>query len=142
MINSEINLSSASIQTDFSKDSFDSTFNKLNNIIVDKLIAVIIKKHDEGYTFNQIQQLINQKILKLNQFTNNLINWLKDNKDISQYSWFLGLFYYYNIGVKGDNAKAFELFSKPADENYSIAQVYLVKCYSILMDMEQDKIEI
>ena len=39
------------------------------------------------------------------------------------------LFYYYNIGVKESNNKAFELFLKAAENNYSIAQVYLAKCY-------------
>src|SRR5256885_4869394 len=44
-------------------------------------------------------------------------------------SWFLGLFYYYNIGVEESSIKAFELFSKAAENNYPIAQVYLAKCY-------------
>ncbi|CAG8654191.1 9818_t:CDS:2, partial [Rhizophagus irregularis] len=65
------------IQTQ-SRNSFDSTFkNNINHMIVDELIAVIIKKHDAGHTFDQIQELINQKILQLNQITNNLTkaNW-------------------------------------------------------------------
>ena len=42
------NLSNTLIKTDLSNDSFDSTLstlNKINNIIIDKLIAVIIKNH-------------------------------------------------------------------------------------------------
>ena len=114
-----------------SRNSFDSTFkNNINHIIVDELITAIIKKHDVGYTFNQIQELINQKILQLNQFTNNLVNWLKENQEKSKYIWFFGLFYYYDTGIEENNSiKAFEIFSKAAIDNYSIAQVYLAKCY-------------
>ena len=73
------NHSSISIQT------FESTFNYINNIIVDKLITVIIKKHDKGVTFDQIKQLINQQILQFNQDTDKLINWLVNNRYASQY---------------------------------------------------------
>ncbi|PKY51029.1 kinase-like protein [Rhizophagus irregularis] len=68
--------------------------------------------------------------LILNQNVNTLIYWLSKNQDKSPYIWFLGLFYYYNIGIEEENSiKAFELFSKAANNNYSIAQVYLAKCY-------------
>src|SRR3984957_3255161 len=68
IMNTKNNSSSASIQT---KDSFNSTF---NDVIVDKFITIIIKKHDRGYTFDQIQLfIINQKILSSNQITNDLI---------------------------------------------------------------------
>ncbi len=60
-----MNYENHSIQS-FSRDSFESTFNHINNIIVDKLITVIIKKHDKGITFDQIKQLINQQILQFN----------------------------------------------------------------------------
>ncbi|CAI2178004.1 1909_t:CDS:2, partial [Funneliformis geosporum] len=46
-----------------------------------------------------------------------------------QYIWFLGLFYYYNIGVNENSVKAYELFLKAAEEGYAISQVYLAKCY-------------
>jgi hypothetical protein len=75
-----------------------------------------------------VQQLIDKKILQLNQNLNNFIDWLSKNQDKSQsYIWFLGLFYYYNIGTEENNS--IELFSKAANNNYSIAQVYLAKCY-------------
>ncbi|PKC66373.1 kinase-like protein [Rhizophagus irregularis] len=129
-----------SIQTK-SRNSFDSSFNNnINNMFVDKLISVIIKKHDSGYTFDQIQELINQKILQLNQITNNLVKWLKENQDKSKYIWFSGLFYYYDIGIEENKSiKAFELFSKAADDNYSTAQVYLAKCYNDGYGIEENK---
>ncbi|PKY55961.1 kinase-like protein [Rhizophagus irregularis] len=126
----KINQSSISIHTDLSKDSFESTFNNINNLIIDKLITVINKKHDKGYTFDQIQQLIDQKTLQFNQITNNPINWLTKNQDKSAYIWLHGLFYYYGIGIEENDDKAFELFLKAAENNYSIAQVYLAKCYN------------
>ncbi|PKY22867.1 kinase-like protein [Rhizophagus irregularis] len=70
-------------------------------INVDSLIAFLIEKHDRGITFEQIQQLISKQILKTNQATDQ----------------------------KNSSIKAFELFSKAANDNYSIAQVYLAKCY-------------
>ncbi|RGB38822.1 hypothetical protein C1646_755227 [Rhizophagus diaphanus] len=67
--------------------------------------------------------------INLNQNVNTLIYWLSKNQDKSQYIWFLGLFYYYNIGIEEENSiKAFELFSKAANNNYSIAQVLAI-CY-------------
>ncbi|CAI2172547.1 14807_t:CDS:2 [Funneliformis geosporum] len=90
-----------------------------------RLIRFVIKKHNEGITFDQIKQfIIKQKIFQ----NENFLNWLK-NQQSSQYIWFLGLFYYYSIGVDEDSVKAFELFLKVAEENYSISQVYLAKCY-------------
>ncbi|GES99064.1 kinase-like domain-containing protein [Rhizophagus clarus] len=139
MGNPKNNQSSISIQTNLSKDSFESTFNNINNIIVDKLIIVIIKKHDEGYSFDQIQQLIDQKTLQFNQITNNLINWLTKNQDKSPYMWLFGLFYYYGIGIEENDKKAFELFLKAAENNYSIAQVYLAKCYTDGYGTEENK---
>src|ERR1043165_9475769 len=54
-------------EAESSTDSFESTFDNMNHIVVNKLINIIIKKHDQGITFDQIKQLINQKMLKLNQ---------------------------------------------------------------------------
>ncbi|PKC00108.1 kinase-like protein [Rhizophagus irregularis] len=96
---------------------------------LDKIIAYVIEKHDKGATFDQVQQLISKHILQINQATDELIKWLLKNQDKTQHIWFLGLFYYYNIGVEENVIKAFELFSKVADDNYPIAQVYLAKCY-------------
>ncbi|POG62841.1 hypothetical protein GLOIN_2v1757723, partial [Rhizophagus irregularis DAOM 181602=DAOM 197198] len=93
-----------------------------------------------GYTFDQIQELINQKIQQLNQITNNLVNWLTENQDKPKYIWFFGLFYYYDIEIEENNRiKEFELFLKAADDNYSIAQVYLAKCYNDGYGTEQNK---
>ncbi|CAB4472920.1 unnamed protein product [Rhizophagus irregularis] len=96
---------------------------------LDKIISSVIEKHDKGTIFDHVQQLISKNILQINQATEQLIKWLLKNQDKTQYIWFLGLFYYYNIGVEENVLKAFELFSKAADDNYSIAQVYLAKCY-------------
>ncbi|CAG8688620.1 22327_t:CDS:2 [Rhizophagus irregularis] len=49
------NQSSTSFQTNSSKDS---SFDIINDSLVDKLIAFIINKHDKGYNFDQIQQII------------------------------------------------------------------------------------
>src|SRR5436305_12063833 len=46
--------------TNTSRDSFDSIVDNFNNKIVDKLVTFVIKKHDEGVTFDHIQQLIEQ----------------------------------------------------------------------------------
>ncbi|GBC09664.1 hypothetical protein RclHR1_09020002 [Rhizophagus clarus] len=107
-------------------DLIDSIY----SVVAEKLINYIIDKHDKGITFDQIQQLIDKKILQLNQNLNDLIDWLSKNQDKPKYIWFLGLFYYYNLDTRTNNSvKAFELFLKAANDNYSIAQVYLAKCY-------------
>ncbi|PKC66208.1 hypothetical protein RhiirA1_460010 [Rhizophagus irregularis] len=99
-------------------------------INIDSLIAFLIEKHDKGITFEQIQQLISKQILQTNQATDRFVKWLLKNQNQSKYIWFFGLFYYYNILLeKNSSIKAFELFSKAANDNYSIAQVYLAKCY-------------
>ncbi|CAB4418698.1 unnamed protein product [Rhizophagus irregularis] len=134
------NQSSVSIQTSLSNDSSDSTFDIINESFVEKLITFIIKKHDKGYTFDQIQQLLDQILtLQYNQITNNLISWLAKNQDKPIYIWFFGLFYYYGIGIKENDDKAFELFLKAAENNYSIAQVYLAKCYDDGYGTEENK---
>ncbi|PKY57744.1 kinase-like protein [Rhizophagus irregularis] len=114
--------------------------------MADWLIDYIVAKHDSGITFDdQIRLPIIKKILQYTIFYQllikrklqpnqnfNLIDWLSSNKDVSKYGWLLGLFYYYNIGFdeKEDNSiKSFKLFSKAANDNYLIAQVYLAKCY-------------
>ncbi|UZO01302.1 uncharacterized protein OCT59_012403 [Rhizophagus irregularis] len=106
-ISCENNLSSSSIQTNISKISYGSTFDKTNNIIVQKLIKVINRKHDkESINFRDFQQFINQQVFELNLSSNNLIKWLT-----KQY-------------------KALELFLKASKDNYLTAQVYLGKCYN------------
>ncbi|EXX63092.1 uncharacterized protein OCT59_028502 [Rhizophagus irregularis] len=112
-----------------SSDVTESSVNLINFLDVNRLIAFVIKKHDRGITFYQVQQLIRKQILQTNQVTDQLIKWLLKNQDKSQYIWFLGFFYYYNIGVEENASRAFEMFSKAADDNCPIAQVYLAKCY-------------
>ncbi|RGB35179.1 kinase-like domain-containing protein, partial [Rhizophagus diaphanus] len=140
IMNLNSNQSSTSIQTNLSKDSSDSRFDIVNDSFVDKLITFIIKKHDKGSTFDEIQQLIDQITLQSNQIIiNDLINWLINNQDKAGYIWLLGLFYYYGIGVEEDDNKAFELFSEAAENNYSIAQIYLAKCYNDGYGTEENK---
>ncbi|GBB89765.1 hypothetical protein RclHR1_16560006 [Rhizophagus clarus] len=123
-------LDSSSIASDRASLSSINLIESIYGAVADKLISYIIKKHDRGITFDQVQQLISKKILQLNQNVNDLIDWLSKNQDKSQYIWFLGLFYYNNIVIKENNSvKAFELFLKAANNNYSIAQIYLAKCY-------------
>ncbi|CAI2182962.1 17090_t:CDS:2, partial [Funneliformis geosporum] len=100
-----------------------------DELAANEFIVFIIRKHDEGITIEQIQQLINQQILKLKHDIQGLKKWLLKNQNKSQYIWFLGLFYYYSIGVNEDHNKALKLFLKAAEDNYPIAQVYLAKCY-------------
>ncbi|GBB92301.1 hypothetical protein RclHR1_00020004 [Rhizophagus clarus] len=120
------NLSIASDQTSSSNGLIESVY----GAVTDKLINYIIKKHDGGINFDQVQQLIDKKILQLNQNSNKLLDWLSKNQDESRYVWFLGLFYYYNIGIEENSyIKTFELFLNSANNNCSIAQVYLAKCY-------------
>jgi TPR repeat protein len=131
MVNLKNKSSNASIQTNLSEISYGSTFNKLNNIIVEKLIMVINKKHDkESIVFDQIQKFINQQISELSQNSEKFIKWLSKNQVNPQYIYLLGLFYYYNIDIEENSSKAFELFSQASKDEYSIAQVYLGKCYN------------
>ncbi|POG81800.1 kinase-like domain-containing protein [Rhizophagus irregularis DAOM 181602=DAOM 197198] len=104
-ISCENNLSSSSIQTNISKISYGSTFDKTNNIIVQKLIKVINRKHDkESINFRDFQQFINQQVFELNLSSNNLIKWL--TKQVNpQYNYLLGLLYYYNICTEENSTK-------------------------------------
>ena len=107
---------------------FDSTDNA--NIIIDKLILLLIRIHDEkGYNFKETNQFINQCISLLNQAQNNILDWLSKNQTNSQYIFFLGFLYYNGIIVEKNGDKAFNLFSKASENNYHIAQVYSSKCY-------------
>ncbi|GET58636.1 kinase-like domain-containing protein [Rhizophagus irregularis DAOM 181602=DAOM 197198] len=138
-ISCENNLSSTSIQTNMSKISYGSTFDKTNNIIVQKLIKVINRKHDkESINFQDFQRFINQQILELNQSSDNLVKWL--TKQVNpQYIYLLGLLYYYNIGTEENSTKAFKLFLKASEDNYLTAQVYLGKCYYDGFGIESNK---
>jgi hypothetical protein len=119
IMDTENNLSYTSIQTNSSKFLYGSTFDKVNNIMVEKLIKEINSKHDrEGINFQDIEQFINQQVFK----------WLT-NRVNPQYVYLLGLLYYCNIGTEEGSTKAFELFLEASKNNYSFAQVYLGKCY-------------
>ncbi|CAI2164472.1 8382_t:CDS:2 [Funneliformis geosporum] len=126
-------------ELNLSIDSFERMVNNIHNQVVDNLIKIIIKKHNQGNTFNQIEYHIKQQILQFNQNINDALNWLIKNQNSSQYIWFLGLFYYYNIEVDEDSSKAFELFLKAANEGCSIAQVYLARCYHDGYGIESNK---
>ncbi|CAI2183654.1 18681_t:CDS:2, partial [Funneliformis geosporum] len=102
---------------------------ELYNNTINNIIDYIIKKHDKGFTFDQIEDIIKKTLLQFNQTINNLLNWLIKNQDKLKYIWFLGLLYYHNIDIDDDSFKAFELFLKAAKGDYSIAQVYIAKCY-------------
>lgn len=126
-------LSSVSNQTTTLTMSIDdNNSNIIDNInkVADELIKYVIKKHDRGITFDQIKQFINQQILELDHAIEKLIKWLLNNQTKTQHIYFLGLFYYYNICVEEDSIKAFNLFLKASEDNYSMAQVYLAKCYN------------
>ncbi|UZO07139.1 uncharacterized protein OCT59_027437 [Rhizophagus irregularis] len=129
LMDTEKNLSNTTIQTNSSIFPYGSTFDKVNNIVVENLIEEINSKHDrEGINFQDIKQFINQQVLELNQSLDDLIKWL--SKQVNpQYVYLLGLLYYYNIGTDEGSTKAFELFLKASENNYSFAQVYLGKCY-------------
>ncbi len=116
-----------------------SIVNSENNVIVDKLIAIIIKKHDKGIALDQIEYYIEQPMLKLNQSIYNLLNWLIKNQDTPQHIWFLGIFYYYNIGVDENSSKAFEFFLK---QQRIIVQLHkFILLNVIMMDMELNVIK-
>ncbi|RGB28707.1 hypothetical protein C1646_767505 [Rhizophagus diaphanus] len=111
----------------------NSSINLLDSVTVDRLIEIIIEKHDEGYVIdNKIQQIIHKQIFQSNQNAGNFVDWLIDNQYEAKYIWLLGLFYYYNIlnvVTDDDEIKAFKLFLEASKNNFPIAQVYLANCY-------------
>ncbi|CAI2176520.1 19673_t:CDS:2 [Funneliformis geosporum] len=107
------------------QESFQSDVLDFETILQIQFFKYVIKKYDEGITFNQIKHLIEHQILQLSQTRNNLLDWLEKNQNKQQFIWLLGLLYY----IDDDSFNAFELFLKAAENNYSISQVYLAKCY-------------
>ncbi len=96
-------------------------------IVIDKLIILLIKIQDKkGYNFAKTSQFISQCI---NLAQRKISDWLIDNQTESQYIFFLGFLYYNGIIVEKNANEAFKLFSKASEDNYSMAQVYLSKCY-------------
>ncbi|GBC05285.1 hypothetical protein RclHR1_06150011 [Rhizophagus clarus] len=115
----------------------ESSFNDIRSNIVDKLITFIIKIHDEGINLNyDIKQLIEQ----YNQPSYDILNWFLKNQGKPQYIYLLGIFYFYNIDNINENiSRAFKLFLQASIFNYSIARVYLGKCYDFGYGVECDK---
>jgi hypothetical protein len=70
--------------TNLSKDSFESALNDITDIIVEKLITFIIKKHNDN-TFDHIRQLIEQQISRFHQSSNEIFKWLSKIKLINQH---------------------------------------------------------
>ncbi|CAI2173652.1 13445_t:CDS:2 [Funneliformis geosporum] len=89
--------------------------------------------------FDQGRPFINQQISHLNLNTNELITWLSRNQVKAQYIWLLGLFFYYKIDTEQNSNSAFQLFFRASQFNYSLAQVYLAKCYNDGYEIEQNK---
>uniref|UniRef100_U9SRY6 Protein kinase domain-containing protein n=1 Tax=Rhizophagus irregularis (strain DAOM 181602 / DAOM 197198 / MUCL 43194) TaxID=747089 RepID=U9SRY6_RHIID len=116
-----------------SRVSYQESTNLLDSVTVDRLIEIIIEKHNEGHVIDdKIQQIIHKQIFQLNQNAENFVDWLMDNQNEAKYIWLLGLFYYYNIlnvVTEDDEFKAFKLFLKASKSNFPIAQVYLANCY-------------
>src|SRR2546421_5557826 len=109
---------------------FDSIDVDNTNMIIDKLIVLLIRIHDEkGYNFMETNQFINQCIVLLNKPQNNILDWLLKNQSSFQYIFFLGFLYYNGIIVEKNSNEAFNLFSQASENNYHIAQVYSSKCY-------------
>ncbi|CAI2180853.1 6437_t:CDS:2, partial [Funneliformis geosporum] len=96
------------------------------NILIDKLIDLLIKTHDEGNNFDETKIFISQCIHFSNQSLNDIFEWLENNQTKSKYLFFLG---YIQLNFNRDEAEAFSLFLKAAEDNYPIAQVYLSICY-------------
>src|ERR1051325_11055952 len=112
---------------------FDKIFGSTDDTktIVDKLITLLIKtQDDEGYNFMETNQLIGRCVITLSSKTSdNISSWLMENQTKPQYIFFLGFLYYNGIILEKDSNEAFKLFLKASEDNYSIAQVYLSKCY-------------
>ncbi len=67
-----------------------------------------------------------QCIFLSNQTSNVIFKRLKENQIDSKYLFFLGFIYFNNINFEEDRTEAFKLFLKAAENNYPIAQVYLL----------------
>ena len=118
---------------------FDGLFDLTDNTetVINKLIKLLIKIQDEkGYNFMETNQIIDQSINHSDQTSSNIFSWLMENQTKPQYIFLLGFLYYHGINLEKDSNKAFELFSKASEDNYSIAQVYLSKCYQTGMGTE------
>ncbi|CAI2192569.1 17971_t:CDS:1, partial [Funneliformis geosporum] len=113
---------------------FLKVFDVEDNIdtLIDKLIILLIKTHNEGNGFNETKNFINQCIFLSNKDSNDIFEWLKENQVESKHVFLLGFFYFNNINFEKNYNEAFEafkLFSSASTNNYSIAQVYLALCY-------------
>src|SRR5205085_3744212 len=92
------------------KEIFDLTTDDTNTI-VDKLIMLLIRIHDEnGYNFMETNLFINQCIFLINQPQDNILDWLLRNQTSSKYIFFLGFLCYNGIIVEENSDEAFKLF--------------------------------
>ncbi|CAI2171713.1 381_t:CDS:2 [Funneliformis geosporum] len=97
--------------------------------LIDKLIVLLIKTHDEGNDFNETKHFIIQCIFHSNKNSNDIFEWLKENQVESKHVFLLGFFYFNNINFEKNENEAFQLFLCASTNDYPIAQVYLAKCY-------------
>src|SRR4051812_32789446 len=101
------------------------------NILIDKLITLLIKTHEEGNSIDETKHFINHCISLSNQTSNDIFEWLEKNQIKSSYIFFLGFFYYNEFTLEDKNDdKAFKLFLEAANNNYPIAQVYISIFYN------------
>ena len=99
------------------------------NILIDKLIALLIKTQDNGKDFNETKHLIHKCITLSSQSIDDIFSWLKVNQNEPKYLFLLGFFYYNKFVLEEYNNKGFISFYNAASDNYPIAQVYLSICY-------------
>ncbi|GBC07809.1 hypothetical protein RclHR1_07700002 [Rhizophagus clarus] len=143
IIQSKSTTSRETTRSGLSRISNQESTDLLNHSTVNKLIKDITEKLSFAFDiFDQIQQIINEEILRLGQTVENFIVWLTNNQEASSYKWLFGLFYYYNIidiVTEEDKNKAFQLFLKAAEDNFPLAQICLAKCYCEGYGTKKDK---
>ncbi|PKY25426.1 HCP-like protein [Rhizophagus irregularis] len=80
-----------------------------HNVDYNKLMDIIIERHSGDIVIDEFKQFIDQEILQLNQYVDELIKWLIMNQ------------------------------VKASEDNYSLAQVYLAKCYDDSTGIEKNR---
>src|SRR6266498_6098145 len=79
-------------------DSADST-----NILIDKLIVILIKMHNEDTDYNEVNHFIKVCITLSSKSIDDVFNWLKENQNESKYVFLLGFFYYNKFNLEENN---------------------------------------
>ncbi|GES72649.1 kinase-like domain-containing protein [Rhizophagus clarus] len=69
-----------SISSTNSSNSFELAVANINNLFINNLNQLIIKKHDKGTTFDIIQKLVNQQMLQLNRNIDKLVENFRKNQ--------------------------------------------------------------